>query len=159
MNKPQPQIVMISAMSRDRVIGVGDGMPWDVPDEYQHFLDTTRGQTIIIGRRSFEIFGPTLTSENCYVVTRSTAKFDNAFTAGSLESAVEQARAHGKTIFVSGGASIYRAAIDQADAMQLSYIDGEFAGDTYFPEFDEADWTVSRREDRAGYEFVEYLKP
>ena len=60
-------MIIISAMGRNRVIGNGDGMPWHVPEEYQHFLDTTRDQTIIIGRRSFEIFGPTLTCAHCNV--------------------------------------------------------------------------------------------
>lgn len=158
MNSPDSRIVIISAMSRDRIIGSGDGMPWHVPEEYQHFLDTTAGQTIIIGRRSFEIFGPTLTSEHCYVVTRGESTFKNAFTANSLQSALDQAKRHGRTVYVSGGASIYSAAIGLVDSMQLSYIDGEFSGDTYFPDVDEADWTVTRREDRGSYEFVEYLR-
>ena len=27
-------MIIIGAMSTDRVIGSGDGMPWDVPEEY-----------------------------------------------------------------------------------------------------------------------------
>ena len=44
-------MIVIGAMSTDRVIGNGDGMPWDVPEEYAHFLRLVDGQTIIIGRR------------------------------------------------------------------------------------------------------------
>lgn len=156
-NSP-PQIIIISAMTRNHVIGLGDGMPWDLPHEYQHFLDTTRDQTIIIGRRSFEIFGPTLTCANCYVVTRGNQTFANATAAPSLHAAIELARQDNRDVFISGGASIYRDAIEVADAMQLSYIDGDFAGDTYFPEFDTEDWQVKRREDREGYTFVEYKR-
>jgi dihydrofolate reductase len=159
MNRSEPQVVIISAMSHDRIIGIGDGMPWSVPEEYQHFLNTTRDQTIVIGRRSFEIFGSTFTCANCYVVTRSDAKFSAAFTANNLADAVQRAKSHAATIFVAGGASIYGAAIDDVDAMQLSYIHGEFSGDTYFPEFDEDDWIVAKREDRGRYEFVEYRRP
>jgi len=72
---PGPQVVRISAMSADRVIGRDDGMPWDVPQEYQHFLDTTRDASLILGRRSYEIFGPTLTSARCFVVTRHPDRF------------------------------------------------------------------------------------
>lgn len=43
-------MIIISALSKNRVIGSGDGMLWDVPDEYQHFLDTIRNQTLIIGQ-------------------------------------------------------------------------------------------------------------
>ena len=149
-------MIIISAMGRNRVIGNGDGMPWHVPDEYQHFLETTRDQTIIIGRRSFEIFGPTLTCAHCYVVSRGDRSFANAVTVPSLEQATQLAQQQDRNIFVAGGASIYAQAIDQVDSMQLSYINGEFDGDRFFPEFDKNDWTVTCREDRGSYEFVEY---
>ncbi len=145
-------------MSTTRVIGSGNGMPWEVPDEYQHFLDTTRGQIVIIGRKSFEIFGPTLTSAHCYVITRGSGPFENATAMQSLDAALEKAQTHGKQIFVAGGASVYSQAIDRADEMLLSYIKGDFDGDTWFPEFAESDWNVMTREDRGAYEFVHYTR-
>ncbi len=145
-------------MARNRVIGSGDGMPWDVPEEYQHFLDTTRGQAIIIGRKSFEIFGPSLTCEHCFVVTRGEEAFENATTVSSFDAAVEAAQATGKTVFVAGGASIYSIAIERADRMLLSFIDGDFEGDAFFPEISESDWKVVRREDRGAYELVEFQR-
>jgi dihydrofolate reductase len=152
------KIAIISAMSETRVIGSGDGMPWDVPDEYQHFLDTTRGQTLIMGRKSFEIFGPTLTCKHCYVITRGGGPFDNAVAVGSLDEAIEKARQHQTNIFVAGGASIYALAIDLADEMLLSYIKGNFDGDAHFPEFSDADWNITVREDRGNYKFVHYSR-
>ena len=50
-------MIVISAMSQDRIIGKGDGLPWHVPEEYNQFLDIIRGQTVILGRRSYPIFG------------------------------------------------------------------------------------------------------
>ena len=44
-------MVIIGAMSTDHVIGSGEGMPWDVPEEYAQFLRFIDGQTVIIGRR------------------------------------------------------------------------------------------------------------
>lgn len=155
---PRSKLALISALSETRVIGSGAGMPWDVPDEYQHFLNTTRGQTLIIGRKSFEIFGPTLTSAHCYVITRGNGPFKNAVAVGSLDEAIERARQHDTKVFVSGGASVYAQAIGRADEMLLSYIKGHFEGDAHFPEFDEADWKIITREDRGGYEFVHYLR-
>ena len=43
-------MIVISAMSQDRIIGKGDGLPWRVPEEYNQFLDIIRGQTVILGR-------------------------------------------------------------------------------------------------------------
>ena len=79
-------MIIISAMGRNHVIGSGGGMPWEVPEEYQHFQDTTRDQILIMGRKSFEIFGPTLTCEHCYVITRDIVvqPTDHAVISGSL---------------------------------------------------------------------------
>ena len=151
-------MIIISAMGRNRVIGTGNKMPWEVPEEYQHFLDTTREAILIIGRKSFEIFGPTLTCQHCYVITRGDHDFVSATAVNSFAEAERRAEEHGRDVFVAGGASIYAIAIDHADTMQLSYIHGEFDGDAWFPEFSEDDWDVLRREDRGRYEFVEYQR-
>src|SRR5829696_3455294 len=111
-------------MSTDRVIGRGDGMPWDVPEEYAQFLRFVRGQTIIIGRRSYEIFGDGLTSAHTVVVSRSARGLPGVVVAPSVEEAVGAAESFGKTVFSAGGASIYAQTIPLADTMYLSYIKG-----------------------------------
>lgn len=148
-------MIIISAMGRNRVIGSGDGMPWEVPEEYQHFLDTTRDQTIIIGRKSFEIFGPTLTCRHCIVLSRSNRKSDKAIIASSFEEATKLAADTGTTVYVAGGASIYAMAVQKADRMLLSYIEGDFNGDAFFPEIPDR-WAVTSREHRGSYELVQY---
>ncbi len=149
-------MIIISAMSYSRVIGSGDGMPWNVPEEYQQFLNFVDGQSIIMGRRSFEIFGPDLTTTNNIVISRSASKLPNAVVFSDLKTAVEHVKKLGKTVFSAGGGSIYKQTIPLADTMYLSFIKGEFTGDTYFPEFDEAQWRVSKREDHPAFEFVVY---
>ena len=151
-------MIIISAMTRDRVIGAGAGMPWSVPAEYRHFLDTVRGQTVIMGRRSFEIFGADLGDSHMVVVSRSTDAVAGAEVAGGIEEALERAQHHGTEIYSAGGASIYRQTIPLADTMVLSYIDGDYRGDTYFPDFDERLWPVAQRERREGYELVIYRR-
>jgi dihydrofolate reductase len=151
-------VIIIGAMSMDRVIGRGDGMPWDVPEEYAQFLEFIRGQTVIIGRRSYEIFGDGLTSAHTLVVSRSTAHVPGAVAVPSVEEALRLAQSYGQTIFGSGGASIYAQTIPLADTMYLSYIKGQFTGDAYFPPFSQEEWMVDRREDHPRFEFVVYRR-
>jgi dihydrofolate reductase len=152
-------VIIIGAMSTERVIGSGDGMPWDVPEEYAHFLRLIEGQTIIIGRRSYEIFGEGLTSAHNVVVTRSAASLAaGAVAVPTVEEAVRVAESFGATVFSSGGASIYAQTISLADTMYLSYIKGHFTGDKYFPEFSRDEWAVERREDHPRFEFVVYRR-
>jgi dihydrofolate reductase len=152
-------MIIIGALTRDRVIGSGDGMPWDVPEEYEHFLRIVEGQTIVIGRRSFEIFGASLTSAHNVVVSRSGRQIPGAVVVPTIDDALREAEALGRTVFCAGGASVYAATVPRADAMYLSYIEGQYTGDAYFPEFDEQrDWTVERRERHSRFEFVVYRR-
>ena len=150
-------MIIIGAMSTGRVIGSGDGMPWEVPEEYAHFLRLIDGQTIIIGRRSYEIFGAGLTSAHTIVVSRS-ANLPGASVVPSVEEAVRVAESFGTTVFSAGGASIYAQTMPLADMMYLSYIKGRFTGDAYFPEFNDREWAVERREHHPRFEFVVYRR-
>jgi dihydrofolate reductase len=145
-------------MSADRIIGSGDGMPWDVPEEYAQFLRFIEGQTVIIGRRSYGIFGKGLTSAHTVVVSRSAGKLPGAVVVTSVEDALRIAESFDRTIFSAGGASIYEQTVPLADTMYLSYIKGHFTGDAYFPAFNEREWIVERREDHPRFEFVVYRR-
>src|SRR5580700_7151985 len=145
-------------MSADRIIGSGNGMPWNVPEEYARFLRFIEGQTVIIGRRSYEIFGEGLTSAHTVVVTRSAGKLPRAVAVTSVEDALRTAESFGGTVFSAGGASIYAQTLPLADTMYLSYIKGHFTGDAYFPAFNDREWTVDRREDHPRFEFVVYKR-
>jgi len=149
-------MILIAALGRNHVIGCGDEMPWSVPDEYRMFLDFIRGQTVIIGRRSWEIFGADLTSTHNVVLSRSLGELPGATIVGGLEAALEVARGFGSTVFCAGGARVYAQALPHAEAMYLSWIEGRFEGDAHFPQFDESAWRVSRREPHPAFEFVVY---
>jgi len=151
-------VIVIAAMSADRVIGSGDGMPWDVPEEYAQFLRLVAGQTIIIGRRSYEIFRDGLTSAYNVVVSRSARELPGAVVVASVDDALRQAASFGSTVFSAGGASIYEQTVPLADTMYLSYIKGQFTGDAYFPAFSDREWAVERREDHPRFEFVVYRR-
>jgi len=151
-------MIIISAMGSNRVIGAGDRMPWNVPEEYHQFLDLIRDQVVLMGRKSYQIFKDDLTSGVNLVVTRQALDLPGAITCGSVEEAVKEGEKYGKTLFSAGGASIYEQTIPLAEMMYLSYIKGEFKGDAFFPPFDENQWEVERREDHSRFEFVVYCR-
>jgi dihydrofolate reductase len=131
-------------------------MPWSVPEEYAQFRRFIEGQTLIIGRRSWEIFGPDLTSAHNIVVSRTAREIEGAIVVDSVERAVETADGLGLKVFSAGGAQIYRQTVPLADTMYLSYIKGVFSGDAHFPEFDEDAWEVMTRRQHEAFEFVVY---
>ena len=151
-------MIIISAMSKDRIIGKGAGMPWNVPDEYQQYLNFVSGNTVILGRKSYEIFGADLPAGTSVIVISRTADFDGVTVVPSLAAALAQAEAEGKTVFVAGGGSVYAEALPLADEMYLSTIKGDFEGDAYFPDFDAADWVITDERDEPEFVFRKYRR-
>ena len=47
----------IAAMAENRVIGNAGAIPWHLPDDFKWFKKTTMGQTLLMGRKTFESIG------------------------------------------------------------------------------------------------------
>lgn len=131
-------IGLIVAYSKNRVIGNKGQIPWRIKGEQKRFRELTTGNVVIMGRRSYEEIGRPLPNRYTIVVS-NTQKFEaeNCTTVGSLEEAIRIAD-KSKNIYISGGAGLYKEAIDIVDKMFITEIDAIVEGDTYFPEFDES---------------------
>ena len=47
-------IGLIWAQAANGVIGRGGALPWHLPEDLAHFRDTTRGSTVVMGRRTWD---------------------------------------------------------------------------------------------------------
>ena len=134
------RLSLIVAMSRNRVIGANGGIPWHLPDELKLFKSITMGHHIIMGRKTWESIGRPLPGRSTVVVSRQPAyRVPGAVVAHTLEEAVA-ACGGDEEIFVIGGAELFQLALPLADRLYLTTVEGEFAGDTYMPEFNTDDW-------------------
>lgn len=150
-------IIIIAAIGSNRVIGNGKGLPWHIPSEYNQFLDHIKDQTVIMGRRSFEIFKRDMLPERMVVVSR-TLNTDRAEVFRSFPEALEYSKKFPEDVFICGGQSIYEESLPLADYMYLSFIRGEHAGNVYFPEFEEEEWSVQKREEHVEFLFIIYKR-
>jgi dihydrofolate reductase len=57
---PFEKIIGIMACDPNGVVGKDNKLPWNFEDELQHFRDTTKGHTLILGRKTFESMPPRL---------------------------------------------------------------------------------------------------
>jgi dihydrofolate reductase len=126
----------IVAMTRARVIGKENKIPWRVQGEQKWFKEVTMGHPILMGRKTFESIGRPLPGRRNLVVTRT----------GNI-SGVELIRdltrfdptdyeRDGSEIFVIGGAEVYRVLLTRCNGLYVTIIKGNYDGDTYFPEFE-----------------------
>ena len=150
-------VIIIAAIGSNRVIGTGKGLPWHIPEEYNQFLGYIRDRTVLIGRKSFEIFKYDMLPKRVVVVS-STLKTERASVFGSFQEALSYARTFPEDIFICGGQAIYEESIPHTDYMYLSFIKGEHEGNVYFPEFDEGEWTIEKKEEHDEFVFVIYKR-
>jgi dihydrofolate reductase len=134
-------IIIIVAMSENRVIGKDGKLPWSIKEDMLHFKELTTGFPCIMGRKTYESLPhrPLPNRENLIISSNVTCTFDGAKVFNSINSAINYCKDYSK-IFICGGASIYKDAINFADKIELTLVHGNYEGDTYFPEVDKTLW-------------------
>lgn len=133
-------INIIVATDEDLLIGKRDsrnGMPWNVPEDLQHFKATTLNKTILMGLTTYQAIGRPLPNRKTIVVSFEPFEDERVEVRSSLEEVIEEYRSSGEDLFISGGASIYKQCLPIADQLLISRIPGKHEGETYFPNFDE----------------------
>ncbi|MGH9940148.1 MAG: dihydrofolate reductase [Blastocatellia bacterium] len=140
-------VSIIAAMDRERGIGVDNKLPWRLSTDLKRFRELTMGHHIIVGRKTFESIGRPLPGRRMIIVTRDgSCKAEGCDVVHSVEDAIRLARERGESeVFVCGGAEIYAQSIEVADRMYLTLVDAEVTADTFFPEFDEREWSERER--------------
>ena len=151
-------IAIIAAMTKQRVIGKDNQLPWHISEDLQNFKRLTVGNTVIMGRKTFASIGKPLPHRKNIVISGSLKAIAGVEVCASVQAGIEKAKSYGKDIFIIGGARIYEQTIPLADRMYISYVKKEYEGDTFFPKFDEREWVIERREDQAEFELVVYQR-
>lgn len=140
------QLSIITAISKNRVIGINNRLPWSLPADLLRFKRITWGKSIVMGRNTFESIRRPLPGRKNIILSRSKEEYAGCFVYTSLQEALE-ANKNEKEIFIIGGENLYRQTINIADRLYLTIIHHQFEGDTYFPEWNHLDWEILEQED------------
>lgn len=131
-------------MAENRVIGKDNRLPWHFPADLKNFKALTMGQTLLMGRKTYESIGKPLPGRANFVLTRSavTACQQDVvhrelppgtelrfFT--SIESALQSVKT--PQVFIMGGADLYGQTLDRVDGVYLTRIPGTYEGDAFYP--------------------------
>lgn len=133
-------ISIIVATDDNLLIGKKDsanGMPWNVPEDLQHFKATTLGKTILMGVTTYQAIGRPLPKRKTIVVSLDEFQDDRVEVRHDLLEVIQEYKARNEDLFISGGASIYKQSLPYADQLLISRIPGTYTGETYFPDFSE----------------------
>ncbi len=141
-------ISMIAAMDKNRLIGNGPDIPWQMPADRRHFRDMTVGKPVVMGRKTFETLKRPLGKRHNIVFTRNAAyKAPKDCSVAHTVADVLELCKEKEELMICGGAPIYQAFLPHANRLYLTQIHATFEGDVYFPEFDLAAWEEVKRID------------
>ena len=104
-------MIILVAMTDDRIIGRQGELPWDIPEDLALFRRLTVGHTLVMGRKTFESIGRPLPQRTNIVISRSMPPMEGVIVCPDFSSAVERACQGGGKVYFIGGREIYRQAL------------------------------------------------
>ena len=129
------EIILIAAMSANRVIGKNNKIPWHIPAELAIFKKKTVGYPVIMGRKTHQSIGRPLAGRKNIILTRNRKlNFEGCHCAGTIQEALSFCEGS-KKVFVLGGEQIFLQMLPVADRIELTLVDKKFEGDTFFALF------------------------
>ena len=124
----------IAAMAENRVIGNHNTIPWHLPEDFKWFKKTTMGQTLLMGRKTFDSIGRPLPGRQTIILSRNQLLIPNTQTVNTIESI--ESVATSDTIWIAGGAEIYQLMLPKCSDLYLTRVHQRPVGDTFFPKFE-----------------------
>jgi len=141
-------ISFLVAMDKNHVIGIDNSLPWQLPADLKFFKEKTIGKNVVMGSVTYDSIGKPLPGRRNIVITRKETGYpDEVELVHGMDQLKQMDKANPEEeLFVIGGGNIFEQVLPFADRMYITWIEAEFEGDTYFPEFDEKEWHVTKKE-------------
>lgn len=133
-------ITIIAAVAKNGVIGANGAIPWSLPEDMHRFRELTVGNTVIMGNNTKNSLNNTILPNRRNVVVSTRNFVNRAYNRDSRNfnyyTSIEDAIANNilSDIYIIGGSQIYSIAEQYANRMELTLVDLEPEGDTFFPE-------------------------
>ena len=130
------------AMAKNRVIGVNNDLPWNLPDDLNHFKQYTLNKPIVMGRKTFESIGKPLPQRINIVISRSLSEIEGVNVFSEVEDGIAFANQYNEEhqledeVIIIGGAQIFNETLPMMNRLVLTQVDCEIDGDIFYPEID-----------------------
>ena len=127
------KLILIAALTRNRVIGKDGAVPWDLPEDMQRFKRLTLGHVVLMGRGTYDALSSPLSNRRSIVLTSS--EIQRVETCRTIGEALEAVKNEGN-VYVIGGGQIFAQLITSAAELRLTLVEQEVDGDTFFPPYE-----------------------
>ncbi|WP_336786887.1 dihydrofolate reductase [Paenibacillus sp. MMO-177] len=155
---------IIVACDTNGAIGKGNALPWKLKNDMQHFVEKTTGNTVIMGRRTYESIGFPLPNRKNIILTRgiSISMTKHIESCWSFNDLVRLYAESEEEVFVIGGQQIYEQFLPFAKRVYMTHVITYIKGaDAWFPlDSMGKEWKCTkteRHEMDADNEFTHYI--
>lgn len=159
------KLTIIVAFAEDQVIGKDNQLIWHLPNDLKRFKSLTTGKPIIMGRKTFESIGKPLPNRENIVLTRDKSWEHDGVKVFHSKEAILNYLENEAHVYVIGGAEIYKLFLDNADFLEITYVEAKIDGDAFFPLINYEKWNLinelSHEKDEKhafSYKFVTYRR-
>ncbi|CUO78932.1 dihydrofolate reductase [Clostridium disporicum] len=139
-------ISLIVAIAQNNVIGGDNKLLWHISDDLKRFKKITSGNTIVMGRKTFESLPRVLPNRKHIILTRDknyTVDNPSVEVIHNINDIINNFKNSPVEVFIIGGGEIYNQFINSVDKIYLTKVFKNFEGDTTFPEIDYNNWNIT----------------
>ena len=153
---------LIVAVDKNWAIGYKNDLLVSIPDDMKYFREHTTGKVCIMGKNTLESFPggrPIKNRVNIVIALEKDYKVEGATVVYSIEEALEEAKKYDtEDVYVIGGGSIYKQMLQYCDTAYITYVDHEYAADTFIPNLDQMtdEWQMVEEGEENTYFDLEY---
>ena len=144
-------LTCIVAVGDNFAIGKDNKLLWHFSKDLKRFKQITTGNTIIMGRKTFESLPGILPGRHHIVITQNKDFVVNDKRVTVLNSKEELLASidASKEYFVIGGGEIYKLLVPYCNKIHLTQVHNQYDADTFFPELNYLEWNST--EEETGY--------
>ena len=141
------KITLVAAIASNNVIGKENSLPWNIPEDLKRFKQMTSGNTILMGRKTFDSIGRPLPNRQNIVMTKDkNFEQEGIKVINDFDEALELIKESNEDIFVIGGSKIYELFEPVANSLAITRILKDFEGDAFFPDINWDLWQIEKEE-------------
>lgn len=123
---------LIWAMEKNGGIGRGNTLPWHLPTDLMYFKKLTKGNVVVMGRKTFDSIGKPLPGRINVVLSNSEDFHQpGVFHFRNVQQFLQSKFAKQHKVFVIGGAQIYKAFMPHAKSLFITHIHESFEADVF----------------------------
>ena len=156
---------LIAAVYDDWGIGANGTQPVALSADRKFFRQTTKGATVIVGRRTVEDFPgqKPLPGRKNIVLSRSVTELPGFTVCTDGNQAMELSKEDAR-VFVIGGGSVYRQLLPYCDTAYITKVHAQVISDTFIPNLDQDNqWQLAEilqtgEEEGIQYEICRYIR-